>query len=78
VAVVASASGGPLEIVTDGVNGLLYPPGDVDALAAALRRLRDDDVLRSELAASALTRAQAFSPAAAADLVMSLYRQVLG
>jgi glycosyltransferase involved in cell wall biosynthesis len=78
VAVVAAASGGPLEIVTDGVNGLLYPPGDVDALAAALRRLRDDDVLRSELAASALTRAQAFSPAAAADLVMSLYRQVLG
>jgi glycosyltransferase involved in cell wall biosynthesis len=77
VAVVAAASGGPLEIVTDGVNGLLYPPGDVDALAGALSRLRDDDALRGELASNALTRAQVFSPTAAADLVMSLYHQVL-
>lgn len=56
------ASGSPLvasdlpataEIVSDGQNGLLYPPGDVDALAAALRRLRDDLALAAALAANA-------------------------
>jgi glycosyltransferase involved in cell wall biosynthesis len=77
VPVVASASGGPLEIITDGVDGILYPPGDADALAAALIRLRDDPGLRTQLRVNALERAQEFSPEAAADLVMSLYRQVL-
>ncbi|MBM4392659.1 MAG: glycosyltransferase, partial [Deltaproteobacteria bacterium] len=37
--VVAPAIGGLPEIVTEGVDGWLYPAGDVDALAACLRRL---------------------------------------
>ncbi len=77
VPVVAAASGGPLEILTDGVNGLLYTPGDVDALAEALSRLRGDPLLRTELAANALVRGQEFSPTVAAELVMALYRQLL-
>jgi glycosyltransferase involved in cell wall biosynthesis len=40
--VVASAVGGILEVVEDGVTGLLVPPGRPDDLAAALRRLLDD------------------------------------
>ncbi|MBP3217505.1 MAG: glycosyltransferase family 4 protein [Lachnospiraceae bacterium] len=34
-------SGGPAQLIEDGVNGLLVPPGDEDALAAALRRMLD-------------------------------------
>jgi glycosyltransferase involved in cell wall biosynthesis len=37
-AVVATAVGGLAEQVADGVNGVLAPPGDADALAAAIER----------------------------------------
>ncbi len=39
--VVAAAHGGVLDIVRDGVDGFLVPPGDAHALAQALRRVRD-------------------------------------
>jgi glycosyltransferase involved in cell wall biosynthesis len=40
--VVASATQGLVEIVTDGENGVLAAPGDAGALAAAIARLLDD------------------------------------
>lgn len=40
--VIASAAGGALEIIEDGRSGLLYPPGDAQALAAALNRMVGD------------------------------------
>lgn len=46
---VATAAGGPLELVDDGETGLLVAPGDVGALAAALRRLVDEPGLRERL-----------------------------
>lgn len=48
-AVVATAGGGASELVDDGVDGLLVPPDDVDALAVALRRLAGDPDLRQRL-----------------------------
>ena len=49
VPVIASAGGGAAEIVEDGVNGLLTPPGDVAALTAAMRKILEDDALRDRL-----------------------------
>jgi len=40
--VIATAVGGVAEVVTDGENGLLVPPGDPAALADALRRFLAD------------------------------------
>ena len=48
--VVATRVGGNLEVVTDGVTGLLVPPRDAAALAQALSRLLADDVLALRLA----------------------------
>jgi glycosyltransferase involved in cell wall biosynthesis len=47
--VVAAATGGVPELVEDGRTGLLVPPGDAAALAAALRRLIEDRVLARRL-----------------------------
>jgi len=36
-------SGGPLELIEDGVNGLLVPVGDEKALCAAMEKMTDPD-----------------------------------
>ena len=48
-AVIASDQGQISEVVQDGVNGVLVPPGDTQALAAAMKQLIDDPNLRSRL-----------------------------
>ncbi|GIW39875.1 MAG: hypothetical protein KatS3mg076_0452 [Candidatus Binatia bacterium] len=47
--VIATSAGGVVEFVRDGWTGLLVPPGDVEALAAALLRLAVEPELRSRL-----------------------------
>ena len=47
--VVASRIGGIADIVEDGVNGLLVPPGDAGALARALHAVAADEGLRTRL-----------------------------
>jgi glycosyltransferase involved in cell wall biosynthesis len=51
--VVSTAVGGVPEVVRDGENGLLVPPGRPDALAAAIRRVLEEPGLRDRLAAGA-------------------------
>ena len=57
--VVASAVGGLLDLVVDGVTGLLVPAGDVEALRAALERLLGDRELRGASATRAGAGARA-------------------
>jgi glycosyltransferase involved in cell wall biosynthesis len=60
--VVATDVGGVGELVQDGVNGLLVPPGRPHELAAALRRVVGDDALRARLAAAAAPSVAAYAP----------------
>jgi glycosyltransferase involved in cell wall biosynthesis len=48
-AVIASRVGQLTEVVQDGRNGLLVPPGDASAMATAVNRLIDDATLRARL-----------------------------
>jgi glycosyltransferase involved in cell wall biosynthesis len=56
--VVASATGGIPELIRPEETGLLVPPGDPVALAAAIRRLLDDAALRARLSARGREEAQ--------------------
>jgi glycosyltransferase involved in cell wall biosynthesis len=49
VPVVTTSAGGTVEIVVDGVNGLLVPPGSDDRLAAAIERVLSDPRLQRAL-----------------------------
>lgn len=60
--VIATAVGGVAEVVRDGENGLLAPPGDALALADAIRRYRDDGALRERLRAAAEPSIEPFRP----------------
>jgi 2-deoxystreptamine N-acetyl-D-glucosaminyltransferase/2-deoxystreptamine glucosyltransferase len=71
--VVASAVGGIPEVVQDGVTGLLVPPGDADALAAALDRLVADPALRARLAAGARAHARRYAWPELAARVAAVY-----
>jgi glycosyltransferase involved in cell wall biosynthesis len=61
--VVASRVGGVPELVADGENGFLVPPGNPDELAAAVGRLVEDRDLRRRLGAVGRVRAETrFNP----------------
>ena len=78
VAPVATAVGGNLDAVTDNESGLLVPPGEPIALAAALSRLANDAILRRRLADAARLRVeQRFSLEACVDSYEKLYRGMM-
>jgi glycosyltransferase involved in cell wall biosynthesis len=56
VPVIATVDGGPQEIVTHDVDGILYPAGDINGLARAVQRLRRDPLLRTQVSANARVR----------------------
>ncbi|MBS1886874.1 MAG: glycosyltransferase family 4 protein [Actinobacteria bacterium] len=74
--IVASAMGGVLDLIADGEDGLLAPPGDAPALAGALRRLLGDPGLRRRLAEAAERRAAEFSEAAVWGRLDALYQEL--
>ncbi len=51
-AVIAAAAAGPSELIGDGESGILVPVEDAAALAASMRRLAGDPMLRARLAAA--------------------------
>ncbi len=72
--VVAAASQGPAALIEDGADGLLVPIDDADALAAGVRRLLAEPMLRSALLEKGLERVEAeFSEAAVVARWMSLF-----
>jgi glycosyltransferase involved in cell wall biosynthesis len=67
---------GPAEILADGVDGLLTPVGDVDAMAAALLRLIEDDGRRRSMAAAALRNAERYDPSLIAARYEELFERL--
>ena len=73
--VIATAVGGVPEVVRDGENGLLVPPGDPGALAAAIARFFADDALRARLRDAAARSVEGYSEDAVSAEIESELQQ---
>ncbi|MGZ4393018.1 MAG: glycosyltransferase family 4 protein [Gaiellaceae bacterium] len=77
--VVATGVGGLLDLVVDGVTGIVVPPRDPVALRSALERLLADPELRRSLGAAGRERArERFSWDAVTDATLAAYAEVAG
>ena len=82
----AAAAGRPIvttdvtgcrEVVRDGVEGILVPPGDIEAAARALAKLAADSNLRARMGAAANARfRERFTAEAVKQTVRNLYRSL--
>lgn len=74
--VVATAAGGPLEVLEYGRSGLLVPPDDPDAAADAAASLLDSNDLFTSMAAAGVRRAGAYTIEASAARTLRVLKEV--
>lgn len=75
--VIASDIAGYRDVVRDGVDGVLVPPADAQALALALRDLWDEPARRAEMARAAARDVQRFAWSRVAGEVMEAYQDAI-
>jgi glycosyltransferase involved in cell wall biosynthesis len=76
--IVATAVGGVPQVIHDGVDGLIVPPGDPGALADAVERVVTDAGLRHRLGEGAAARSSMFDVETATREVEDIYRDLAG
>jgi glycosyltransferase involved in cell wall biosynthesis len=74
--VVTTPVGGIPDVVTDGEEGLLIKPGDVDGLRAALAVIIGDDARRLRFGERARMRAEAFDVTHFATELAQIYHEL--
>ena len=77
-AIVSSATAGIPEAIADGRDGILVPPGDLDALTAALGNVLADKDRRRELGCAARMRAEKeYTVEVMTDRYLGIYNNLL-
>ncbi|MCP4028969.1 MAG: glycosyltransferase family 4 protein, partial [Sphingomonas sp.] len=75
VPVVASRIGGMTETVRDGIDGVLVPPGDVDALAEGVRAIAEDPDRAATMGKAAMAKVREhYGPDRYYERIMEVYR----
>jgi glycosyltransferase involved in cell wall biosynthesis len=77
VAVVAANAGGIPDVVEDGVNGLLFRPGDTADLTQKLEQLLFNDTLRAQLANAARASSEPWSWRASTQTLIGYYDRAM-
>jgi phosphatidylinositol alpha-mannosyltransferase len=75
--VIASAIAGYSDVVSDGVDGLLVPPGDPQRLAEELQRIHHEPELLREMGEAARRSAQRYAWPRVADQVTDVYERAI-
>lgn len=74
--VLTTATGGMVDMVTDGVDGMLSKPGDVARLAANMERVVLDPSLRERLGTAARVKVRQFTASSVTARVEEVYRSI--
>ncbi|TCP37182.1 glycosyltransferase family 1 protein [Sphingomonas sp. BK235] len=77
VPVVAARATGAVDLLDDGVTGLLVPPQDIQGYASAIATLARDPARRRAMGAAAHERAKSFRWDTANEAVLDVYRELL-
>lgn len=75
--IVTTDVGAAREIVTDGRDGFVCPPGDADSLGTALRKIAENQELRTSLAQEAVVAGSRFSLDRMVEGTLSVYSEAL-
>jgi glycosyltransferase involved in cell wall biosynthesis len=75
--IVSTAVGGLPDTFTDGVDARLVPPGDAEALAAAVQAVAGDPALRVQLGRASAARAADFDVRRAVTRIETIYDSVM-
>lgn len=73
VPVIAARSGGVVDTVVDGVNGLFFDPEKPEEMGRMIRHMRENPEMRNEMAEHALLHAQSRSWRATMDQLVDYY-----
>jgi glycosyltransferase involved in cell wall biosynthesis len=75
---IAARSGGLTDIVAENETGLFVPPGDIQALRAAIQALLDDPALREQMGVQARQRVKSFQARQVVSRFEHIYRELTG
>ncbi|MBR1434912.1 MAG: glycosyltransferase, partial [Bacteroidales bacterium] len=67
---------GPKDVITDGVDGILVPEGDVEGLAFGMKKLMEDIHLRKKMGSAAFDNSGRFDKEKIMALWESLFREL--
>jgi L-malate glycosyltransferase len=74
--IVATSVGGVPQVVTDGVEGLIVPPGDPERMADGLQRVAADPELRDRFGRAARDKSAMFDVTGASRQIEGIYRDI--
>jgi phosphatidylinositol alpha 1,6-mannosyltransferase len=77
IPVIAPRAGGPVDLVVDGVNGFLYPPGNSAELRSTVELLARDPALRQRMGEAGRRSVLGRDWAAVCDALFDRYRRVI-
>jgi phosphatidylinositol alpha-mannosyltransferase len=75
--IVATCSGGTPEAVQNGINGLIVPKNDIDALEGAMRRIASDPAMRASMRKANVVRAAEYDWSHIAQQYVSVYERAI-
>jgi glycosyltransferase involved in cell wall biosynthesis len=76
LAVIATNNGGQTDLVSDGENGLLVPPADVQSLTNALNKLIENPDLRNKMARNNKRQADKYEVEKLAERYLDIFRRI--